>query len=411
MVKQVKPLSDVENIGFGLLCGFTDVALFQPMNYWKNAVQQSLPFTLNPSLLYRGVAANLANNSFCVGAQFWLNGVWRKMITGGVNRDLSNIEKVGGGVFAGAASSVVAGPIELVMIQQQRKGGTLLDTTLKMLQGGHIFRGTIAMAAREGLCAAAQFSGAQFWRATRRNSLTRCAAAAARSSTLLLMGPPTSAVTTATPAPVGGAAVRLSVDLDGLEVGSSEWQRAARDSITNAVRAPTPLPPAGPRQPGSRDPADRPPPLPPPLPGPRRACGGGDGARGGARGVERAGARARGGGEGAARRRGGRADAHRAGAGGVDGGGDVGGRRGEGGGAAGGGAVARCRALCARGRQPRRRRARGGGGGRADVAAQIAPPRRPAAHQAPAAIESGRERERAPAVVCASNGFNFTSAA
>ena len=108
MVKQVKPLSDVENIGFGLLCGFTDVALFQPMNYWKNAVQQSLPFTLNPSLLYRGVAANLANNSFCVGAQFWLNGVWRKMITGGVNRDLSNIEKVGGGVFAGAASSVAA---------------------------------------------------------------------------------------------------------------------------------------------------------------------------------------------------------------------------------------------------------------------------------------------------------------
>ena len=162
MVKQVKPLSDAENIGFGLLCGFTDVALFQPMNYWKNAVQQSLPFTLNPSLLYRGVAANLANNSFCVGAQFWLNGVWRKMITGGVNRDLSNMEKVGGGVFAGAASSVVAGPIELVMIQQQRKGGTLLDTTLKMLQGGHIFRGTIAMAAREGLCAAAQFSGAQF---------------------------------------------------------------------------------------------------------------------------------------------------------------------------------------------------------------------------------------------------------
>ena len=177
MVKQVKPLSDAENIGFGLLCGFTDVALFQPMNYWKNAVQQSLPFTLNPSLLYRGVAANLANNSFCVGAQFWLNGVWRKMITGGVNRDLSNIEKVGGGVFAGAASSLVAGPIELVMIQQQRKGGTLLDTTLKMLQGGHIFRGTIAMAAREGLCAAAQI----LWRAIlarksgahiRRNALT-----------------------------------------------------------------------------------------------------------------------------------------------------------------------------------------------------------------------------------------------
>lgn len=153
MVKQVKPLSDVENIGFGLLCGFTDVALFQPMNYWKNAVQQSLPFTLNPSLLYRGVAANLANNSFCVGAQFWLNGVWRKMITGGVNRDLSNIEKVGGGVFAGAASSVVAGPIELVMIQQQRRGTGLLPTTAEMIKGGPstFFRGTPGMMGREGL--------------------------------------------------------------------------------------------------------------------------------------------------------------------------------------------------------------------------------------------------------------------
>ena len=65
MVKQVKPLSDVENIGFGLLCGFTDVALFQPMNYWKNAVQQSLPFTLNPSLLYRGADVDARDAQGC----------------------------------------------------------------------------------------------------------------------------------------------------------------------------------------------------------------------------------------------------------------------------------------------------------------------------------------------------------
>lgn len=147
------PLTDAENLAFGGLCGLTDVTLLQSTNYWKNAVQQGLPFTLNPAVLYRGYSANVANNAFCIAAQFFLNGQYQRAVTGGVDRPLTDSEKIGGGVFAGALSGVVCGPIELVMIQQQRKGGGLAGTAIDMLKGGHFFRGTLAMCAREGIYA------------------------------------------------------------------------------------------------------------------------------------------------------------------------------------------------------------------------------------------------------------------
>ena len=102
--------------------------------------------------------------ALCTCFQFAANGLVKKVLVGDANGNapLSPQQQLIAGFLSGAASASLCSPLELVMIQQQRKGGTLLDTTLKMLQGGHIFRGTIAMAAREGLCAAAQFSGAQF---------------------------------------------------------------------------------------------------------------------------------------------------------------------------------------------------------------------------------------------------------
>ena len=43
-----------------------DTTLLQSTNYWKNAAQQGLPFTMNPAVLYRGYMANTLNNGFCV---------------------------------------------------------------------------------------------------------------------------------------------------------------------------------------------------------------------------------------------------------------------------------------------------------------------------------------------------------
>jgi len=145
------PLSDTQNLIFGAVCGTTDVTLLQSTNYWKNAQQQKLPFTLSPSVLYRGYSANVTNNAFCIASQFYLNGIYRKLVTGGTDRPLKDAEKIGGGFFAGAMSGIVCGPIELVMIQQQRKGGSLMGTTRDMIGQGHIFRSVFAMMAREGI--------------------------------------------------------------------------------------------------------------------------------------------------------------------------------------------------------------------------------------------------------------------
>jgi len=148
-------LSDLENCAVGLLCGTADVCLLQPTNYWKNAQQNGMPFSLSPAVLYRGISANILNNGFCVMSQFFLNGVVKKLMLGDAVRELSNAEKIGAGVTAGALSGVVCGPIELIMIQQQAKGGGLLETAIKMAQAGPstFFRGTLAMMAREGIYA------------------------------------------------------------------------------------------------------------------------------------------------------------------------------------------------------------------------------------------------------------------
>ena len=104
------PLSDLENISLGFFCGFADCTLLQSTNYWKNAQQQGLPFTLNPAVLYRGYTVNVLQNGFCVMSQFFLAGQLKKIMTGGTDRELSNTEKIVSGVSAGAISSIVAGP-------------------------------------------------------------------------------------------------------------------------------------------------------------------------------------------------------------------------------------------------------------------------------------------------------------
>ena len=147
------PLSDAENCAIGAICGTADTTLLQATNYWKNANQQRLPFTLDPRVLYRGYTANVLNNGFCVMTQFFLNGALKKIIVGDSHRDLTPSEKVATGFAAGALSGYVCGPLELIMIQQQRKGTGLLRTAADMLTAGPsiTFRGLLGMMGREGI--------------------------------------------------------------------------------------------------------------------------------------------------------------------------------------------------------------------------------------------------------------------
>jgi hypothetical protein len=123
------------------------------LQYWKNAVQQGLPFTMDPRVLYRGYGANTLNNGVCVMSQFGLNGMIKNAITGGTSRPLSDLETIGAGVGAGALSSVLCSPLELAMIQQQVKGTGFFSTCSTLVKGGplQVARGTFGMMGREGL--------------------------------------------------------------------------------------------------------------------------------------------------------------------------------------------------------------------------------------------------------------------
>ena len=58
-----------QNALVGVVCGSIEVCCTQPLLYWKNAAQQQLPFTLNPSFLYRGLGASITNMAVLTGMQ------------------------------------------------------------------------------------------------------------------------------------------------------------------------------------------------------------------------------------------------------------------------------------------------------------------------------------------------------
>jgi Mitochondrial carrier protein len=85
-------------------------------------VQQKQPIVLNPAVMYRGVGANAINMGSCTMIQFVIGGYLKNMVLQGEYRNLSLREEMMCGIAAGATSALVGSPLELIMIQQQRKG-------------------------------------------------------------------------------------------------------------------------------------------------------------------------------------------------------------------------------------------------------------------------------------------------
>lgn len=157
------------------------------MLYCKNTVQQGLPLTLDPRVLYRGLGMSIMNMSILTGLQFPLTGAVGKAIKGGADREMSTAEKIGAGFTGGAISGFVCAPVrarsrrwraiahpssptkarrappfcptsqmELVMIQQQRFGSSLARAAGRIVSERGLlglFRGLVTSCGREGLFA------------------------------------------------------------------------------------------------------------------------------------------------------------------------------------------------------------------------------------------------------------------
>ncbi len=87
--------------------------------------------------------------------QFPLAGLVTHALTGGVNRRLTGAEATAAGFVGGFLSGLACAPMELVMIQQQRFGGSALATPLRILRerglAGGLMRGLTTACGREGL--------------------------------------------------------------------------------------------------------------------------------------------------------------------------------------------------------------------------------------------------------------------
>lgn len=131
---------------------FQQVLLLQPFNYAKNMVQQNRPISLNPSVMYRGVAANAVNMGSCTMTQFAVGGKMKQIVLGdSPPRPLTLKEEMTCGITGGSVSALIGSPLELVMIQQQVKGGSMAQTLSNIASPSTLTRGLFGCAVREAL--------------------------------------------------------------------------------------------------------------------------------------------------------------------------------------------------------------------------------------------------------------------
>mmetsp|Transcript_36040 Transcript_36040/g.82775 ORF Transcript_36040/g.82775 Transcript_36040/m.82775 type:complete len:291 (+) Transcript_36040:28-900(+) len=157
----LRRLSEHESLRLGNLVGAIDQVLTQPILYWKNAFQQGVPFTMNPRMLYRGTMASVCSMSMTTGVQSTGCGFAQKFLTGGSESEMKYTQEVAAGFFGGMISGPVNGLWELIMIQQQRFGGTLVQTPMRLASSfgwAGLTRGMLLTSMREG-CYTAGYLG------------------------------------------------------------------------------------------------------------------------------------------------------------------------------------------------------------------------------------------------------------
>jgi hypothetical protein len=130
-------LSDAENVQLGVVAALIEGLILQPTLYWKNAMAQNLPVSLNPFIMYRGTGAALCNEMGQMGLQFGLTGFFQHVY--GAN--MTTVQEFSSATMGGAATAFFATPVEAIMIQQQRFGGALIGTSMRIITDFGFLRG------------------------------------------------------------------------------------------------------------------------------------------------------------------------------------------------------------------------------------------------------------------------------
>jgi solute carrier family 25 (mitochondrial carnitine/acylcarnitine transporter), member 20/29 len=114
----------------------------QPTLYWKNAKARGLPFTVNPLTVYRGTTASIFNEMQMMALQFGLTGFFQKVFKAHEGSDApisQDLQDVLSASCGGVISAFFASPVELVMVQQQMYGGSVLSTVKSIVVQNGVF--------------------------------------------------------------------------------------------------------------------------------------------------------------------------------------------------------------------------------------------------------------------------------
>ena len=128
----LQKLSGPENVTLGIVTGIMSKSVNYPFLSWKNTVQQGLPISFNPRIVYRGLPMACLNLGGTNAVQFGSTGLFQKILaSSGFAQDQV---QVGGAFLGGAASGIPCSIWELCMIQQQRFGGSILGTPAQFIK-------------------------------------------------------------------------------------------------------------------------------------------------------------------------------------------------------------------------------------------------------------------------------------
>lgn len=152
----------VREFTVGTTAAFIEAILLQPTLYWKNARAQKMPFTIDPRVIYRGTGAAILNECGQMGLQYMTTNIILKALTRTEAKDqimsATSLE-VFSALSSGAICALFANPVELVMIQQQKYGGSAIATIQRCLiaKPSNFFRGFISCCVRDGMYVGSMF--------------------------------------------------------------------------------------------------------------------------------------------------------------------------------------------------------------------------------------------------------------
>lgn len=146
---EAKQQSPLINGVIGAIAGVTEAILEQPLLYFKNTLQRGDPIEwFKPKIWYRGLGMNIVALTPSIGLQTASNTSLKSVMPGsGMPIEMSRA------FIAGLTSVLLWTPVELIMLDQQKKNRNILETARCLIKEAGwrvLFRGSSAIALREG---------------------------------------------------------------------------------------------------------------------------------------------------------------------------------------------------------------------------------------------------------------------